>query len=129
MIHASEIPYVYGDPVSTASSVALSSSMMNYWISFADSLDPNDGRGVQSSSRTTSGHNTITDIMHVRTLLAAIRRLRFSTFNSRYPINHNLVVVFVQIIMEFGEEAYTIQDDYRKVQIEFLNSVPTVLAN
>ncbi|KAF8918303.1 Alpha/Beta hydrolase protein [Mucidula mucida] len=47
--HASEVPFVYGlVPVmnETASSVALSRVMMDYWIAFAASLDPNDGLGV-----------------------------------------------------------------------------------
>ncbi|KAG6917479.1 hypothetical protein DXG01_002342 [Tephrocybe rancida] len=48
LIHGSEVVFVYGDPVTpTPSALALSSAMIEYWVSFATSLDPNDGRGVQ----------------------------------------------------------------------------------
>ncbi|OBZ70961.1 hypothetical protein A0H81_09027 [Grifola frondosa] len=45
--HAVEIPYVYGSPFINGPMPAsnLSLAMMDYWISFAVSLDPNDGRG------------------------------------------------------------------------------------
>ncbi|OBZ76232.1 Lipase 2 [Grifola frondosa] len=46
--HSDEIPYVYGETASANSSSPagiLSTEMMDYWISFAVSLDPNDGRG------------------------------------------------------------------------------------
>jgi carboxylesterase type B len=44
--HASELFFVYGRPANaTLSSVVLSLQMIDYWISFATSLDPNDGRG------------------------------------------------------------------------------------
>ncbi|KAF5342940.1 hypothetical protein D9758_014974 [Tetrapyrgos nigripes] len=50
VFHSSELVYVYGDVENpTPSDAALSSNMMDYWISFATSLDPNDGKG---SSRT-----------------------------------------------------------------------------
>ncbi|KAG6809174.1 hypothetical protein H0H92_001307 [Tricholoma furcatifolium] len=45
--HGSEVSYVYGAPTTaTASSLTLSSLMIEYWVSFATSLDPNDGHGV-----------------------------------------------------------------------------------
>ncbi|KAJ8473164.1 hypothetical protein ONZ45_g16397 [Pleurotus djamor] len=49
--HASEVPYVFGAPglltgtVPTPSAVQLSGIMVDYWVSFATSLDPNDGKG------------------------------------------------------------------------------------
>ncbi|KAJ7463191.1 extracellular triacylglycerol lipase precursor [Mycena latifolia] len=47
--HIAEIPYVYGAeafiPNTPASSVELSKRMVDYWVSFATSLDPNDGLG------------------------------------------------------------------------------------
>lgn len=47
--HASEVFFVYGSPdAATPSSIALSSTMQDYWISFAVTLDPNDGKGNQS---------------------------------------------------------------------------------
>jgi len=47
--HGSEVNYVYGQLPSTApaSSQQLSSQMMDYWISFVVSQDPNDGKGSQ----------------------------------------------------------------------------------
>ncbi|KAG6864762.1 hypothetical protein C0991_007288, partial [Blastosporella zonata] len=45
--HGSEVSYVYGAPTTpTVSSLTLSSIMIEYWVSFATSLDPNDGKGV-----------------------------------------------------------------------------------
>ncbi|KAG5720315.1 Lipase 2, partial [Termitomyces sp. T112] len=47
VFHGSEIAFVYGNLIApTQTSLALSSIMMEYWISFATSLDPNDGLGV-----------------------------------------------------------------------------------
>ncbi|KAK0460687.1 extracellular triacylglycerol lipase precursor [Desarmillaria tabescens] len=46
--HGSELPFVYGalgSPNEPASANALSVAMIDYWVSFATSLDPNDGRG------------------------------------------------------------------------------------
>ncbi|KAJ7908960.1 extracellular triacylglycerol lipase precursor [Mycena leptocephala] len=45
--HGSEIPYVYGTPNDTSpSSILISRIMIDYWVSFATSLNPNDGLGV-----------------------------------------------------------------------------------
>lgn len=46
--HGSEIRFVYGDPGTlnqSASATVLGIAMIDYWVSFATSLDPNDGRG------------------------------------------------------------------------------------
>ncbi|KAJ7231980.1 extracellular triacylglycerol lipase precursor [Mycena rebaudengoi] len=48
--HLSEIPYVYGDITVGANGTGpgdLSKMMQDYWISFATSLDPNDGKGTR----------------------------------------------------------------------------------
>ncbi|KAK0462856.1 extracellular triacylglycerol lipase precursor [Desarmillaria tabescens] len=48
--HGGELPFVFGDVAAmneTASVVALSTVMIDYWLSFATSLDPNDGFGSQ----------------------------------------------------------------------------------
>ncbi|KAK0467071.1 extracellular triacylglycerol lipase precursor [Desarmillaria tabescens] len=48
--HGGELPFVFGsvaDMNETASVVALSTVMIDYWLSFATSLDPNDGFGSQ----------------------------------------------------------------------------------
>ncbi|KAJ7588057.1 extracellular triacylglycerol lipase precursor [Mycena floridula] len=48
--HSSEIPFVYGDVASNTSAPAsarrISSVMIDYWVAFATSLDPNDGKGI-----------------------------------------------------------------------------------
>ncbi|KAK0460661.1 extracellular triacylglycerol lipase precursor [Desarmillaria tabescens] len=51
--HASEIDFVYGKLNSSsepASSMLLSEMMIDYWVSFATSLDPNDGLGTSRPS-------------------------------------------------------------------------------
>ncbi|TFY78808.1 hypothetical protein EWM64_g5204 [Hericium alpestre] len=46
--HASELPYVFGGtPAGNPGAPQLSEQMMDYWISFATSLDPNDGKGSE----------------------------------------------------------------------------------
>ncbi|KAF9011689.1 esterase 1 [Cyathus striatus] len=44
--HSSEVTFVYGQPPDQSPSARnLSSIMIDYWVSFATSLDPNDGKG------------------------------------------------------------------------------------
>ncbi|RDX48924.1 extracellular triacylglycerol lipase precursor [Lentinus brumalis] len=50
--HAIEIPYVYGQTALTSPNPAvrlLSEAMVDYWISFAVSLTPNDGKGLNKT--------------------------------------------------------------------------------
>ncbi|RDB17172.1 Lipase 2 [Hypsizygus marmoreus] len=45
--HGSEVRFVYGQPENpTPSATRISSIMIDYWVSFTTSLDPNDGRGI-----------------------------------------------------------------------------------
>jgi acetylcholinesterase len=45
--HGSEVLFVYGAPPDPSdSAIALSKTMIDYWVSFATSLDPNDGKGT-----------------------------------------------------------------------------------
>ncbi|KAI0052988.1 esterase 1 [Auriscalpium vulgare] len=46
--HGSDLGYVYGAVATgtTGATSQLSYSMMDYWLSFVDSLDPNDGKGT-----------------------------------------------------------------------------------
>lgn len=48
MDHTATKKYIYGDLLDdgVASDAVLSTMMMDYWISFADCLDPNDGKGT-----------------------------------------------------------------------------------
>ncbi|KAJ7767398.1 hypothetical protein DFH07DRAFT_736885 [Mycena maculata] len=65
MTHTSEIPYVYGitqvfdDPPAAAN---LSTRMIDYWVSFVTSLDPNDGLG---SERPTWSQYTSDQVQHI----------------------------------------------------------------
>ncbi|KAF6745461.1 triacylglycerol lipase 3 [Ephemerocybe angulata] len=46
--HGAEVPYVYAQPPPTDSAgQGISAIIVDYWISFTVSLDPNDGRGVK----------------------------------------------------------------------------------
>lgn len=46
--HGSEVNFVFGNVADPApGSQALSTVMIDYWVSFATSLDPNDGRGTR----------------------------------------------------------------------------------
>ncbi|KAF5310335.1 hypothetical protein D9611_012078 [Ephemerocybe angulata] len=46
--HGSEVPYVYGQPPSTDSTgETISTIVMDYWISFTVSLNPNDKKGAK----------------------------------------------------------------------------------
>ncbi|KIM41288.1 hypothetical protein M413DRAFT_445322 [Hebeloma cylindrosporum] len=89
--HSSEVLFVYGAPKDTsASAMHLSSIMIDYWVSFATSLDPNDGRGNA--------------------------RPHWAQYT---PENE----VLLQLN---GDNTTLIPDDYRKKQIDFINSDPTV---
>jgi carboxylesterase type B len=46
--HASELPYLFSDLAKSGSpnTAQLSRVMLDYWISFAVSLTPNDGKGT-----------------------------------------------------------------------------------
>ncbi len=61
--HSTEVPFVYGNVRAlnqTPSANALSVAMIDYWVSFATSLDPNDGLG---SERTPSLPRTTLSIL------------------------------------------------------------------
>ncbi|KAI0713037.1 extracellular triacylglycerol lipase precursor [Cerioporus squamosus] len=51
--HKAEVPYVYGQTALTSPKPAvrlLSEAMVDYWISFAVSLTPNDGKGLNKTT-------------------------------------------------------------------------------
>lgn len=73
VFHASEVGFVYGHPPNgTASAVQLSEIMMDYWISFATSLDPNDGHGVSRSFTLSLDTMYETDKIAYRSSMGAI---------------------------------------------------------
>lgn len=63
--HGGDIPFVFGQVAAmneSASVIVLSTVMIDYWVSFATSLDPNDGLG---SPRPTWAPYTASDqVMH-----------------------------------------------------------------
>ena len=50
VLHAAEVFYVYGLPPDGPGPEELSRLVIDYWVSFATSLDPNDGLGSQRMS-------------------------------------------------------------------------------
>ncbi|KDR76954.1 hypothetical protein GALMADRAFT_420780 [Galerina marginata CBS 339.88] len=89
--HGSEVFFVYGAPPDTsAPALHLSSIMIDYWVSFATSLDPNDGHGNP--------------------------RPQWAQYT---PKNE-------AVLQLNGANTTMIPDDYRKEQIDFINSDPTV---
>ncbi|KAF8802044.1 extracellular triacylglycerol lipase precursor [Phlegmacium glaucopus] len=89
--HGSEVPFVYGAPSDTsASALRISILMIDYWVSFATSLDPNDGHGTPRPN-----------------------------WPQYTPKN--------QVLLQLnGANTTVIPDDYRKEQIDFINSDPAV---
>ncbi|KXN81465.1 Lipase 2 [Leucoagaricus sp. SymC.cos] len=89
--HGSEVNYVYGAPTDqSASSLRISGLMIDYWVSFATSLTPNDGKGL--------------------------KRPEWEQYTPRNK----------RLIQLNGDNTAMIDDDYRKEQIGFINSVPAV---
>ncbi|OBZ71124.1 Lipase 2 [Grifola frondosa] len=89
--HESEVTYAFGGPAfagTPSPADSLSWSMMDYWISFAVNLDPNDGRGTQ--------------------------RPHWPQYT---PDNE----VLLQLC---GDNTTVIPDDYRSVQIAFIEAIP-----
>jgi len=95
VLHSAELPFVFGN-LTTAigilgpSSKNLSTIIIDYWVSFATSLDPNDGHGT------------------ARPLWQPYSTQR----QALMQLNSNNLAM--------------ISDDYRKEQIDFINSDPIV---
>ncbi|KAE9397249.1 esterase 1 [Gymnopus androsaceus JB14] len=87
--HASELLYVYGGVQSPSTSdTVLGAAIIDYWVSFATSLTPNDGKGVSRP-----------------------------TWDQYTPQNQALIQLN-------GDNLTLIPDNYRKEQIDFINSMP-----
>ncbi|KJA28262.1 hypothetical protein HYPSUDRAFT_129787 [Hypholoma sublateritium FD-334 SS-4] len=70
--HTSEIPYVFGRLMNvTPRASALSTIMQDYWISFVDTLDPNDHRGSERPewARYTPNNQVVLELNGQRTAL------------------------------------------------------------
>ncbi|KIL66090.1 hypothetical protein M378DRAFT_161332 [Amanita muscaria Koide BX008] len=101
--HSSELPFVFGNlpgfPPLSPSSANLSTIMMDYWISFATSLDPNDGRGTP--------------------------RPRWELYTSENQASPSSTQELALLQLN-SQNLSMIPDDYRKKQIGFINSDPLV---
>ncbi|TBU28362.1 extracellular triacylglycerol lipase precursor [Dichomitus squalens] len=97
--HASEIPYVYGDPTVTESNMGvgvLATSMTHYWISFAVSGTPNDGKGLPRTAW------------------------------PQYQPNNQVLIQFdtTNLTSDLSKATFAIiPDTYRAQQISFINSI------
>ncbi|KAF8993119.1 extracellular triacylglycerol lipase precursor [Hymenopellis radicata] len=94
--HGNDVFFVYGLVAllsETASSIALSRVMIDYWVSFATSLDPNDGLGVPRP-----------------------------VWPQYTPDNQANIPAYTSVVMQLnGDNLTAIPDDYRKEQIDFIN--------
>lgn len=78
--HGSEVFFVYGAPPdSSADALRLSSLMIDYWVSFATSLDPNDGKGLQRKFILPFCWGYLVIVTKVRTGRSTRRKTRFVT--------------------------------------------------
>ncbi|KAF8909723.1 esterase 1 [Gymnopilus junonius] len=91
VFHSAEVFFVYGAPPDTSvSALQLSSIMIDYWVSFATSLDPNDGHGNP--------------------------RPNWAQYTAKN-----------EVLLQLNAANLTlIPDNYRKEQIDFIMSDPTV---
>ena len=78
VFHGSELLYIYPDVVSAIvgsgvelANPQLSEWMLDYWLSFATSLDPNDGKG-SNRAKLRSTIDCLTDSGSSRTTMGAI---------------------------------------------------------
>ena len=83
--HSSEAYFVYGvPPEQSVSAINLSTIMIDYWVSFATSLDPNDGHG--NPRRCLIDHSTL--------LLVVIRVLLGPQWHQYTPQNQVCFFLF-----------------------------------
>ncbi|KAI0754455.1 extracellular triacylglycerol lipase precursor [Daedaleopsis nitida] len=98
--HSKDVPYMYGTMAETSDNAGvrlLSEAMVDYWISFATSLTPNDGKGLQKETWPQYKPDN-----------QVLIQLDTTKFASASPSVANFTVI---------------NDDYRAKQIAFLNSV------
>ncbi|KAK0484470.1 extracellular triacylglycerol lipase precursor [Armillaria novae-zelandiae] len=101
--HTSEIPFIYGTLNSSTepeSSILLGEMMIEYWVSFATSLDPNDGLGMSR-------------VLFFCFWLGACEQF-LGPFWTQYTSDNEVVLQL------HGDNTTIIPDDYRKEQINFI---------
>ena len=118
---------MYGSPdAATPSTIALSSTMQDYWISFAVTLDPNDGKGNKSKYLLRYLFNLLTIIFFA--ILTGPQWLKYKTpeqvrgiilkmsIDSAYRFDGS----YQNILKLDGRGIETIRDDYRAEQMAFI---------
>ena len=128
--HTSEIPFVYGvPPDNSTSAITLSRIMIEYWVSFATSLDPNDGRGISRTSFFPCTFHLFGWLWPgFRSTLGWIHER--PTGKWRHPHTPPCIVSYsypAQEVMQLnGNDLKMIPDDYRAKQIDYINSIPWI---
>ena len=79
--HGDELTYVFGEPLQQLLASVLSKNMMDYWISFATNLDPNDQFGNASRTLRTFCPDTSQATL---TLSFSVKGPVWAQYNSSY---------------------------------------------
>ena len=101
--------------------------MMDYWISFADTLSPNDGKGIQRQLLTSLG-------LSANPLTSLCLGPRWPQYVPAEKVRHCLLDtpdrpnILDKVLMQLrGGNTTVIQDDYREEQITFLHDNAAIL--
>jgi hypothetical protein len=104
--------------------------MIDYWVSFATSLDPNDGRG--------NPRNCFYLIAVTRSLTTCVLGPNWAQYTPDNEVcflfnicsNISLITLFhlmIKVLLQLnGGNTTLIPDNYRQQQIDFINSDPAV---
>jgi acetylcholinesterase len=103
--HGSELPYIFGPGGGPTSPSVLTFGpiLQDYWISFATSLNPNDGKGATRA---------LIDACH--------RRLETNDFCTSVGPEWPKYKAERQLLELNSAGSKTVKDDFRKEQIEFI---------
>lgn len=82
---------------------------MDYWISFATNMDPNDGNGIERKCSITQSHIYMT-----------------LTSVSQGPVWEQYTSRNERLIELNGNDIKMIDDTFRKEQMDYINSIPAV---
>ncbi|KAF7343254.1 Carboxylic ester hydrolase [Mycena venus] len=132
VFHGSEIPYVYGAPNDTsASAILISRLMIEYWVSFATSLTPNDGRGISRPEWTqfTPKNKAVIQLngANITMIPDDFRAVaRFSCANASPTIQLGNTTLVGQNIPTFGQEFFG-GIPYAEPPLAYLRLRPPVL--
>lgn len=103
--------------------------MIDYWVSFATSLDPNDGRGIPRKNPSSFRTCLLTPFVD-RSKLGSVHPREPGTcslFITHYISPDFSPLSLFQAIIELnGAKLTMIPDTYRAEQINYINSIPLV---